>query len=94
MKQEEIAKVLLDKGYNEVQAKKLSSNLVKMAKPLLDCFNTWATKNEEKDFSYNGQSVKGLMNKFKMKYPAALLSLDWVIRDPKAAIKVINKGIK
>ena len=34
------------------------------------------------------------MEKYNLKYPAALLSIDWVIKEPNIAISAIEKGIR
>ena len=39
-------------------------------------------------------SIKGIMQKYNMKYPAALLSINWILNDPKTAIPIIKKGIR
>lgn len=94
MKQKEIIQFLLEKGYNDIQAKRLSVSLEKLSTPLSECFSNWTKTGEEKNFESHGLSVKGLMSKYGLKYPAALLSMDWVERDPETAVKVINKGIR
>lgn len=77
-----------------MQAKRLSKDLQDLVSDLSDCFEIWAKTGEEKDFSSHGLSVKGLMTMYGLKYPAALLSIDWVVKDPETAIKVIKKGIR
>lgn len=94
MKQKEIIQSLLEKGYNGIQAKRLSVSLAKLSPSLLERFFIWTKTGEEKDFESHGLSIKGLMSKYGLKYPAALLSMDWVERDPETAVKAINKGIR
>lgn len=94
MKTEDIYNVLLDKGYNELQAKRLCKDLSELSPNLAKCFDVWARDGEENDFSSHGLSVKGLIAKYSLKYPAALLSMDWVVKEPDKAVKVINRGIR
>lgn len=94
MKQGEIEQVLLNKGYTAKQSLQLSKELAELAQPLADCFSQWAINDDTIDFSSHGLSVLGLMKKFGLKYPAALLSMDWVVKDPDKAIAAIRRGIR
>ena len=94
MKQEDIFKVLLNKGYNELQAKRLSKELLALSPDLANCFDTWAEEGAEKDYTAHGMYVKEIITKYSLKYPAALLSIDWVLKDPEHAIPVIKRGVR
>lgn len=94
MKQGEIEQILLSKGYTEKQSSQLSKELAGLVQPLADCFSKWALNDDAIDFSSHGLSVIGLMKKFGLKYPAALLSMDWVVKDPDKAIAAIRRGIR
>lgn len=94
MKQGEIEQILLSKGYTEKQSSKLSQELSQLAQPLSDCFSLWALNDDTIDFSSHGLSVFGLMKRFRLKYPAALLSMDWVVKDSDKAIAAIRRGIR
>ena len=39
-------------------------------------------------------SLKKLQEERRMNYPAALLTLDWLIKEPEAALRSLNRGIK
>lgn len=94
MKQGEIEQILLSKGYTEKQSSQLSKDLSGLAQPLAECFSLWALNGKAVDFSSHGLSVLGLMKKFGLKYPAALLSMDWVVKDPDKAIAAIQRGVR
>ena len=49
---------------------------------------------EESDYHVVGFSLLELKRKFDMTYPAALLTMDWLIKDSENAIRSINRGIK
>ena len=51
-------------------------------------------KDEETDYSFQGFTLMGLKNMFEMTYPAALLTIDWLIKDPIEAVNAITSGIK
>ena len=89
-----INKCLLERGYNQHEAEILSEDLVSVHKDLLSCLETWIYSGKECDYTAHGISVKSLMEKYNLKYPAALLSIDWVIKEPNIAISAIEKGIR
>ena len=71
----------------EVKLKGISDDL----KPIL---NTWLKFGvENSDIEFNGYSIDSLMKKDGVKFTGALLTLDWLIREPQKAILVIEKGI-
>lgn len=89
-----IKKSLLERGYNQHETEILSEDLVSVHKDLLSCLETWIYSGKECDYTAHGISVKSLMEKYNLKYPAALLSIDWVIKEPNSAISAIEKGIR
>ena len=54
----------------------------------------WLDQEEETDFQIEGFKLSELKQKFDMTYPAALLTMDWLIKEPELATKSINQGIK
>lgn len=94
MTQQEISSFLQAKGYGEKKADTVSAELLKMSPALLNLFEQWVQSGKESDYESHGMSAKGLMQKYDLNYPAALLSMNWVDKEPELAIKVINKGIR
>lgn len=94
MKKENIKNILIERGYSTVGAETASADLVNVSDSLKPLLENWLSEGTETDFESHGLTIKGLMSKFGMKFPAALLSIDWVIRDPKTAISVIKKGLR
>lgn len=94
MNKEQIKDILIERGYSERGAETASSDLLKIDDKLKSCRDKWLTNEEESDYEAEGFSIKGIMHTFHMRYPAALLSLNWIIVDPKTAIPVIKKGIR
>ncbi len=94
MTETQIYQGLLIKGYNEKQSSNLASQLSSLNDGLSQCLSKWLSSGEESDFEANGFSLVKLMANYKLKYPAALLSLDWVIKDPEVAVPTILKGIR
>lgn len=94
MTQENIYNDLIARGYPENAAYILAEDLSRVSAKLEPCLNVWLESGKELDFSAGGFSIRGLMQKFQMQYLAALLSIDWVIKDPANATVAINKGIR
>lgn len=94
MNQEIIYAKLLDKGFQEKPASVLSEDLSKISIELETALRSWIESDEENDYVANGVSLKGLMKQYQLQYPAALLSIDWVIKDPNTATAAIKRGIR
>jgi len=94
MKKELIIKALIANRYSEKQAEGVVTELLNIDKVLVPCLEKWVKDGKESDFEAEGFSLLGLKAKYNMAYPAALLSIDWLLKDPMLAKEVINRGIK
>lgn len=94
MTKEIIIKALLEHDYPEKQAQSVANELQNVSSPLMPLLQGWIDNGEEYDYSAEGISILGLKKKFNMTYPAALLSVDWVLKEPETAIKAISRGIR
>lgn len=95
MEKEEIYNVLTKRGYDERTARLLSDELVKLQKPLDKLWEAWAQEqSNEGDWEVQGFSISKLKTEYQMDYPAALLTMEWLIEEPEKAIKSLRKGIK
>ncbi|MCD8387567.1 MAG: hypothetical protein LUD17_11865 [Bacteroidales bacterium] len=94
MNKEYIKNTLIKRGYSPAGAETASADLINIAEALKPLLERWLSDGTETDYESYGISIKGIMTKYGMKYPAALLSVDWVIRDPKTAIAVIKRGLR
>lgn len=79
---------------DEKTAERLEAKLKGISEELKPILNAWL-ENGTQDNSqmFNGYSLNSLMTKDGMKFTGALLTLDWLIREPKTAAKTIEKGI-
>lgn len=90
-----IVEILIARGYTEKQAKVLGESLSKIDASLKVGLDKWLiNESEEADYNIHGFTLSEIKQKFKMTYPAALLSMDWVLREPEKATKSINNGIR
>lgn len=90
----EIKDTLIQRGYDEKKATGVADNLLKVSDCLKEAVEKWIADETETDFEVQNYSILELKEKFNMTYPAALLSIDWIIKDPIVAIKCIEKGIR
>lgn len=91
---EKIKDILMMRGYPEKQAFSAANDLQKIDNALQGAFQRWLAIEEETDFQIEGFKLLELKHKFDMTYPAALLTMDWLIKEPELATKSINRGIK
>ena len=94
MTQDNIYHNLIAKGFPEKAASILAEDLSRVSTELRPCLNVWLESGREVDFSVGGFSIRELMRKYQLQYPAALLSIDWVIKEPAIATAAINKGVR
>ena len=91
----QIETTLLGRGYTEKQANVLAEKLSTIDSALKQGLDNWLEDNDvETDYAISGVTLSEIKKKFKMTYPAALLTMDWVIREPERANESINKGIR
>lgn len=92
---ETIKNILIERGYPEKPATLVAEKLAHISPSLKPSLDAWLKDGKETDESAEGFSTSSLMQKQKgMTYPAALLSIDWLLREPQKAKTIIEKGIK
>lgn len=75
----------------------IESTLIKVEKfqpEITRSFNDWLKTSNIPDLSIEGYSINDLIDKYKMNPIGAFITLDWLLREPKQAIKALEKGIK
>ena len=79
----------------EAKAERLAVKLSTIEDALKPMLNEWLENGTEtSDVEFGGYSINSLMEKHSMKFTGAILTLDWLIRDPKTATMAIKQGIK
>ena len=92
---EKIYRVLKERGYNDHSVKLMIADLMSLSDPLDRMLKVWLNnEREQPDYSYGGYSISRLQHERGMKYPAALLTMDWLMKEPENAKRSLNKGIK
>lgn len=94
MNQKEIYNHLLDRDFDERTSEILAENLVNLTWDLHPLLEKWLSTGIETDFESNDMSIRRLMSDYDMQYQAALLTMDWILKEPEIALEVIKKGIR
>lgn len=89
-----IQDILIERGFPEKQAISVASDLQAIDPALQNGLQSWLADQTETDFLIEGFKLSDLKQKFDMTYPAALLTMDWLIKDPELAKKSIQRGIR
>ena len=90
----DIIKKLVDNNYPEKQAPVVAQELIRMDVKLVLLLEAWMKDGQETDFEAEGFSVVDFRTKYHMTYPAALLTMDWLLKEPVIAKEAISHGIK
>ena len=91
MYKSQIKDVLMDRGYPERFADVVSGELLVVDETLLSGLSVWLENGTETDYSSHGYTLSGLMKSRGLTYPAALLTMDWLIKEPDVAVKALEK---
>lgn len=92
---ENIRELLMSRvGYSEQDADLLSNDLEQLDLALIPVMNHWidvGTCTDATEFS--GYSIDSLCSEFEMNFIAAILTLDWIIKEPELALSALKSGI-
>lgn len=89
-----IIAILIERGYKSSNARRVAEDLQHLSAPLDVMFRKWVDSGETRDFAAHGYAVSAFVNDWKMKYPAALLTMDWLLKEPETAINELKRGIR
>lgn len=86
-------------GYQEKQAEFVLNDLSELDSRLEKVFEAWMSNNaniQDYEVSDNNEvfSIAKFMRDYKMNFISALLTMDWILKEPKEAIPLIKLGIK
>ena len=91
-KKETIATLLITReNYPENKAHAVAEDLLQLHANLIPLFERWVKdRADQGDYLYHGISLKALCDKLKMNYAAALVTMDWVVKEPDEAVPAIK----
>lgn len=81
-------------GIDSVYSHEMAQKIEKANKNIYNAVVDYIEKGIEPTISVEGYSCKQLMQQFNMSVIAALLTLDWLLREPELAKQAILDGIK
>lgn len=91
----EILEILMQRGYTQRNASLVAEEMVNIAPQLQQYLEAWLMdKSYNENYEVGEYSLKRLQEERRMNYPAALLTMDWLIKEPEAALRSLNRGIK
>ena len=81
-------------GYSEQDACVLCNDLEQLDQALVPVLTKWIKDSDCSDsMEYSGYSMNSLCAEYGMNFIPALLTLDWIIKEPEQAIPAIKSGI-
>lgn len=89
-----IEKIIKKNQCSKTDAKEIATNAEKLDAKLKPIFEAWINDKAYTDISISGYSIESLINDYDMEFTGALLTLDWICKDPNMAIGALKKGIK
>lgn len=90
MDKDTLVKHLVQKGYDEKSANLVAKDLLGLDSPLNDYLRQWIEGGIITDYTIDNYSIVGFMQDRAMTYPAALLTMDWIIKEPEKALKSLK----
>lgn len=76
------------------QIQELSQMILKTDPIILRAFEAFIYEGTEPDLCIENYTCKGLMQEYGLSLTGALLTLDWLLREPEEAKQAIKDGIK
>lgn len=93
--EELVYKTLLERGYDEKTAKMVLPDLLDLSEPLKRLLKAWLeNEKQQSDYAVAGFSVLEMQKERGMNYPAALLTIDWLIKEPEKAKESLKRGLR
>lgn len=96
MNKENIISILINReGYDPERAKLVAAECMNMSPELMTLFNDWLdNRGDHFDYEAQGYKLSDMIRTRGLKYPAALLDMDWLIKEPEKAKPVIDSLMK
>lgn len=87
-----IPRLISEFNYPPQGARLIAAKLVHLTPPVREAFLTWWTEGTTPQLQIEGYSVQRLQDEHRMKLIAALLTLDWLTREPAKALASLQRG--
>ena len=94
MEQEQICNTLIERGYPERLAKDASREILSLSEELVPLMEKWLETGIMTDYIIGDFSIEKMILQRGMMYPAAILTMDWILKEPGTAIPYLSKKRK
>lgn len=92
----DIKKILMDRiQCDENESKAIEDDLLAISPQLQQAVNKWLIDETiDEEIVIDGYSIKQLMDTYDMQFTGAVLTMDWLIKDPDNARIAIRQGVR
>lgn len=91
MERKEIIDILVNReGYSRKNAIVASHEAKSLCRELVPLYEAWLKDSTQNDYIFDGLSLLKIKETTKSTYLAALLNMDWIIKEPEVAIPVVK----
>ena len=95
MEETDIRQILCNRNYSDMTAALVAKELMKIEDDLKPLLQSWLQDDSNnQDYFIAGYSISQLQKERGMTYPAAILTIDWLMKDPdkaKVSLNNLNK---
>jgi hypothetical protein len=92
-RQDIISRLVSGYGYSEHEAQQVAADLDTAAPAIQQAFEHWWKTGEVRlDTEVQGYTPQRLMDEYHFTPPNALLTMDWLLREPQQALSLLREG--
>lgn len=89
-----IEKIIKKNHCSKADAKEIADCIKMLDEKLKPIFDAWIDDKSYNDISVFGFSIESLINDYDMEFTGALLTMNWICKDPDMAISALKSGIR
>ena len=89
-----IKKIIKKNHCSEADAKEIADSLKTLDMKLKPIFDAWINDKPYNNICISGYSIESLIKDYDMEFTGAILTMDWICKEPDMAISALRHGIK
>lgn len=89
-----IREILIREQYPEFMIETTIAKIENFSPEVADAFKSWSSDNCNVDIEIEGFTFADLVSKWGMNPVGALITLDWLVREPGKAKMALSRGIR
>ena len=94
MDKQSLEKLLVECGYPAHMIEGTAKKIMNFQPRVAQAFQVWHAGEQCPDITVEGYSFADLTGHYGMKPIGALITLDWLLRDPQSATAALRRGVK